>query len=88
MTPFEAFEIEQHRTERQDAIAQDLHLEGSADAAFGQLPRLQHPAYLSGYMAKLLELPINAAGEIQYHSPHKQFAFGWVDGSERFSEEF
>jgi hypothetical protein len=63
MTPFESFETD----ERQDAIAQDLYLEGANDAAFGQLP--------------------TSNGEIQHPSPRKQFAFGWVDGSERFSDE-
>jgi hypothetical protein len=80
MTPFDE---QQHQHQ---AIAQDLYLEGANDAAFGQLPRLQHQAYLSGYMAKLKELPTNSSGEIQHPSPRKQFAFGWVDGSERFNE--
>jgi hypothetical protein len=84
MTPFEIAQVDQERIEQQDQIAQQRRLDGAADAAFGRLPEWSDDDYLAGYVAKLKELPRNADGTIQHHSPHQHFAFGYIDGEGEF----
>lgn len=57
----------------------DHYLEGSADAAFSQLPRFTDEEYLAGYLVGLKKLPTNPDGTIQHYTPRSHFAFGQVD---------
>ncbi|WP_416667933.1 hypothetical protein [Egbenema bharatensis] len=79
MTPFEQQQLAQEQIEQQDTAAFNRYLDGSEDAAFGQLPRYTDTAYLMGYVAKLKELPTNPDGTIQHYSPRQHFAYGMVD---------
>lgn len=88
MTPFEAFENDQQRIEKQEAAANDRYFDGATDAGLGDPPQYTDARYLAGYIATVQQLPTDADGKVIHSSPHKKFAFGWVDGSERFSEEF
>lgn len=82
-------EADQQRIEQSEAIRNERFLDGSSDAAFGQLPRFTEPDYLAGYTAKLKELPTNADGSIRYRAPGSGFAFGWVDSPDPTSyDEF
>jgi hypothetical protein len=62
-----------------------LYLDGATDAAFGRLPEYADPVYLEGYCNKLKELPRDPeTGKIQHYTPRQHFAFGYMDGSEKF----
>jgi len=50
------------------AVYDDRYLDGSVDAAFGQLPQIADQVYLEGYIAKLKQLPKDRNGRIQYGS--------------------
>ncbi len=69
----------------QEDLYNSLYLDGAADAAFGRLPEYADPVYLEGYCNKLKQLPKDPeTGKIQHYSPRQQFAFGYIDGAERF----
>lgn len=72
--------IRAEQEDKADKAREDLYLDGSTDAAFGRLPEFADETYLAGYIAKLKELPQDAAGRIRYDSPRKHFAFGYMDG--------
>jgi hypothetical protein len=69
--------------EQDEAIQAALHegryLDGSNDAAFGNLPQYADDMYLQGYVAALKKLPTNADGRLQHYSPRQHFAFGYID---------
>jgi hypothetical protein len=51
----------------------------------GRLPEYADPVYLEGYCNKLKELPKDSeTGRIQHCSPRQHFAFGHIDGAEKF----
>lgn len=79
MTPFEAKFVDQERIEQSDAAYEERYLEGNTDAAFGRLPEFADEAYLSGYVAKLKELPKDPTGRLIHYSPRQQFAWGRMD---------
>ncbi|MEI2578644.1 hypothetical protein [Scytonema sp. PRP1] len=76
------------RDEQQDIIRQEHYerfLDGKTDAAFGRMPEYKDQAYLEGYLAGVKELPADPETKrIQHYSPHQYFAFGHIDGAERF----
>lgn len=55
------------------------YLDGSEDAAFGQIPQRNDEDYLAGYLAAVRRLPTNQEGKIQHYSPQQHFAYGWLD---------
>jgi hypothetical protein len=77
------------RDTRDEQIKADLYsslyFDGATDAAFGRLPEYADPVYLEGYCNKLKELPKDSeTGRIQHCSPRQHFAFGHIDGAEKF----
>ena len=81
--------IAEARDRRDETIKADhyntLYLDGAADAAFGRLPEYANPVYLDGYCNKLKELPQDPeTGKLQHYSPRQHFAFGYIDGAEKF----
>jgi hypothetical protein len=55
----------QQRAEQRDRAAEDWHLDGMTDAAFGELPKYSFDAYLSGYVEGIRQLP-NLNGRVVY----------------------
>lgn len=66
MTPYEAYRIEQERVEQQDAIANQLYLDGITDGAFGYKAQCVDNAYLTGYLEGIKQLPRDNSGKILY----------------------
>lgn len=81
MTPsFTVDSIEFDRDRQADNIRAERHFAGATDAALGRLPEYADDDYLTGYVNKLKELPINDRGRIVHHSPNQHFAYGYTDG--------
>ncbi|MDX2096428.1 MAG: hypothetical protein SFW36_01515 [Leptolyngbyaceae cyanobacterium bins.59] len=73
------FDLDEQRSAHAEQAAEALYLDGSSDAAFAQLPTRVDDDYLSGYIAKLKELPRNPDGTIQHYTPRQHFAYGYMD---------
>lgn len=71
MTPYEAYQIEQERTEQQDAAREERRIEGITDGAFGYLPSFADEDYLSGYVEGIRQLPRDRSGKILYGNPRR-----------------
>jgi len=84
------YELEQERTEANDAARCEWRSLGATDAAFGTLPQYANDAYLAGYCTKLKELPRDESGKLSHYKPTQHFAFGYVDTPEqsRAADEF
>ncbi|PSB32326.1 hypothetical protein C7B82_05830 [Stenomitos frigidus ULC18] len=79
-------EVRDSRDENTKAdLYTSLYLDGADAAAFGRLPEYADPVYLEGYCNKLKELPKDPeTGKLQHYSPRQHFAFGYIDGAEKF----
>lgn len=78
------------RDRTSDEIYAEIFSEGKADAAFGELPQSNNPAYLDGYIAHY-QADFRSNGERNpnfstrtYSNINQQFAFGWCDGDGEF----
>jgi hypothetical protein len=81
MTPdFMIDTLQQELAERAEQAFQSQYLNGFTDADCGRLPTFLDDAYLTGYIAKLRELPTDAIGRILHPTPQRHFAFGYMDG--------
>jgi len=69
MTPYEAYAIDQERSEQQQIADELMYLDGAEDAALAQLPRYVDAAYLDGYINWLKQLPTHPDGTICYGLP-------------------
>lgn len=62
MTLQQAYELEQEQRLWQDAIAEQLRLDGLTDGAFGNLPQYTEEAYLLGYIEGIKRLKCEPEG--------------------------
>lgn len=69
MTPEIAYQIDQERIDAEDAIAEELKLNGITDGAFGYLPQYTDNAYLAGYIQGIKQLPRDTSGRILHSIP-------------------
>lgn len=67
MTLQQAYELEQEQRQQQDAIAEQLRLDGLTDGAFGNLPQYTEESYLLGYIEGIKRLKCDRSGKILYY---------------------
>lgn len=88
MTPYEIECIQQEQEANKAQAELEAYSEGQTNAAFLDLPKYNHPAYLAGYVDRIRNYP-SEGGLIQYpDNQRKYFSNGLADKPGSFEDDW